>query len=63
MLRSGLPRAPIFTFSRALYPFPTYSHTYFSVPTTSRALLTVCSIFPALVRDLPFLVVRIPGCT
>ena len=29
MLRSRLPRAPIFTFSRALYPFPTCSHTYF----------------------------------
>ena len=56
-----IPRAPIFTFSRALYPFPTCSHTYFSFPTTSRALLTICSIFPALLRDLPFLVARIPG--
>ena len=29
--------------------------------TTSHALLTICSTFPALVRDLPFLVARIPG--
>ena len=58
MLRSGLPRAPIFTFSRALYPFPTYSHTCFSFPTSSRALLTICSIFPAPLERLAF-----PGST
>ena len=61
LLRSRLPRAPTFTFSRALYPFPTPPHTLPSLPTTSRALLTICSIFPALLRDLPFLVVCIPG--
>ena len=32
LLRSRLPRAPIFTFSRALYPFPTCSHAYFFLP-------------------------------
>ena len=32
-------------------------------PTVFRALLTICSIFPAPMRDLPFLVARIPGCT
>ena len=37
------------------------THTHFPFPTTSRALLTLCSIFPAVMRDLPFLVARIPG--
>ena len=55
------PEGPYFLFSRALYPFPTHSHTCLHFPTTSRALLTICSIFPALMRDLPFLVARIPG--
>ena len=52
------PEGPYFFFSRALYPFPTHSH---DLPIASHILLTICSIFPALMRDLPFLVARIPG--
>ena len=55
-------RGPLFLLSLApsiLFP-PAPTPTSFS-STTSRALLTICSIFPALLRDLPFLVARIPG--
>ena len=57
------PEGPYFSFSRALYPFPTHSHTRLPYPIASHALLTICSILPAPLRDLPFLVARIPGCT
>ena len=55
------PEGPYFLFlSRPLSFSHPLSH-LLPFLTTSRALLTICSIFPALMRDLPFLVARIPG--
>ena len=55
-------QGPLFSFlSRPLSFFPPTLTPVPLFPTTSRTLLTICSIFPALMRDLPFLVARIPG--
>ena len=55
------PEGPYFYFlSRPLSFSHLLPHLLLS-PIASRALLTICSIFPALMRDLPLLVARIPG--